>query len=161
METRTELFTDADLARLKQKRKRALIASALIAGAALLCCVLLCVFTRTGNVKRMALTAIAVSTAAGWAVLSLLMFPATDAKHELKHAGMLRMGPEERVRGTLRLEPGLMRIVGSIRFRTLRVSTAEGERRVKVCASRAALLPEGEELTLVVVNGYAAAFETP
>lgn len=159
METRTELFTDADLARLKQKRKRALVASALIGGLALLCCVLLCALTRTGNVRQLAFAAIAVSTAAGWAVISLLSFPAADAKHELKHAEMLRLGPEERIRGTLSLEPDLMRIIGSIRFRTLRVSTAEGEKRVKVCASRASLLPEGKELTLCVVNGYVAAFE--
>ena len=40
---------------------------------------------------------------------------------------LLRMGPEERIRGALRLEPDTMRIIGSIRFRTLRVRTAEGE----------------------------------
>lgn len=159
MDTRTEVFTDADLARLEKKRKRSLVAAALIGGAALLCCVLLCVFTRTGNVKQMALSAIAVSTAAGWAVISLLSFPAADAKHELTHAKMLREGPEERLRGSLRFEPDVMRIRNSIRFRTLRVQGAEGERRVKVCASRAALLPEGRELTLCVVNGYVAAFE--
>lgn len=159
MNMRTELFADAELARLQKKRKSSLVASALIGGLALLCCVLLCAFTRTGNTARLALAAITVSTLAGWAVLSLLMFPAADAKHELKHAEMLRMGPEERIRGTLCLEPGALRIRKSIRFRTLRVSTAEGERHVKVCASRAALLPDGKELTLCVVNGYAAAFE--
>lgn len=156
---RTELFSGAERARLRKKRKSALAAAALIGGLALLCCVLLCVLTRTGNAERMALTAIAVSTVGGWAALSLLMFPADAAKVELRHAEMLRAGPEETLRGTLRFEPGVMRIIGSIRFRTLRVSGAEGERRVKVCASRAGLLPEGKELTLHVVNGYVAAFE--
>lgn len=161
MVNRTELFTDADLARLKRKRTSALTAAALIGGLALLCCVLLCVFTRTGNAERMAFAAIAVSTVGGWAALSLLMFPAADAKHELRHAEMLREGPEERLRGTIGFEPGLMRIIGSIRFRTLRVRTAEGERRVKVCTSRAPKLPEDRELTLCVVNGYVAALEEP
>lgn len=156
---RIELFPAADLARLGKKRRNSLAAAALIGGLALLCCVLLCALTRTGNADRMMLTAIAVSTVGGWAALSLLMFPAADARVELRHAEMLRAGPEEALRGTLRFEPGVMRIIGSIRFRTLRVQTAEGERRVKVCASRAPLLPEGRELTLRVVNGYVAAFE--
>lgn len=156
---RTELFGDADLARLKRKRKSSLAAAALIGGLALLCCVLLCLMTRTGNEDRMTLTAVAVSTVGGWAVLSLLMFPATDARYELCHAEMLRAGPEETLRGTLCFLPGVMRIIGSIRFRSLRLSGTEGERRVKVCASRAAMLPEGKEVTLYVVNGYVAAFE--
>ncbi|MBQ6465007.1 MAG: hypothetical protein IJJ43_01905 [Oscillospiraceae bacterium] len=156
---RTELFGGEELVRLRRKRKSSLLAAALIGGLALLCCVLLCCFVRTGNVKQLALSAISVSTVGGWAALSLLMFPAADAKHELRHAEMLREGPEERVRGTIGFEPGVLRIVGSIRFRTLRVRTEEGERRVKVCASRAAMLPERKELTLCVVNGYLAAFE--
>lgn len=159
MSNRTELFGGAELARLTKKRKNALTAAALIGGLALLCCVLLCVFTRTANARRMALTAIAVSTAGGWAVISLLAFPADSAKHELRHAAMLREGPEEALCGTVSLEPGVMRIRGSIRFRTLRLRSGEGERRLKVCASRAPLLPEGRELRLYVVNGYTAAFE--
>lgn len=156
---RTDLFSGEYLARLRKKRRSSLVAAALIGGLALFCCVLLCTLTRTGNADRMALTAIAVSTVGGWAVLSLLMFPAADAKHELRHAEMLAAGPEETLCGAVRFEPGTMRIIGSIRFRTLRLSGAEGERRVKVCASRAALLPEGKELALTVVNGYVAAFE--
>lgn len=159
MKKRTELFGGDELARLTKKRNGALTAAALIGGLALLCCVLLCIFTRTGNAQQMALTAIAVSTVGGWAVISLLVFPAETARHELRHAAMLREGPEEELRGTLSLEPGLMRIRGSIAFRTLRLRGEAGERRVKVCASRAGLLPEGRELRLYVVNGYAAAFE--
>ena len=52
-----------------------------------------------------------------------------------------------------------MRIKGSIRFRSGRVRSAEGDRRIKVCASRASLLPEGKELSFKVVNGYIAAWE--
>ena len=156
---RTVLFGGDQLVRLRKKRKSSLLAAALIGGSALLCCVLLCCFVRTGNVRQLALTAIAVSTVGGWAALSLLMFPAADSKHELRHAEMLQAGPEERLRGVPAFEPGVLRIVGSIRFRTLRVRTDEGERRVKVCASRAGLVPEGRELTLCVVNGYLAAFE--
>ncbi len=159
MDNRTELFTDAELARLKRKRKSALTAAALIGGLALLCCVALCALARTENADRLALTAIAVSTVGGWAALSLLMFPAADAKCELRHAEMLRAGPEETLCGTFAFEPGVLRIIGSIRFRTLRLRTAEGERRVKVCASRAPKLPEGRALRLYIVNGYAAAWE--
>lgn len=159
MMKRNDLFDSAEIARLKRKHKTSVTAAVLIGGLALLVCVLLCVFTRTGNAERMMLTAIAVSTVGGWIMLSLLMFPATDARHELRHAGMLREGPEESVRGMLTLEPGAMRIKGSIRFRSGRVRSAEGDRRIKVCASRAPLLPEGKELSFKVVNGYIAAWE--
>ena len=159
MMKRNDLFDSAETARLKRKYKTSVTAAALTGGLALLCCVLLCVFTRTGNARQMALTAIAVSTVGGWITLSLLMFPASDARHELRHAGMLSEGPEETLCGTLALEPGALRIKGSIRFRSGRVRSAEGDRRVKVCASRAALLPEGKELRLTLVNGYIAAWE--
>ncbi len=159
MNTRTELFPDAELQRLEKKRKRSLTASALIGGLALLCCVLLCALTNTANAVRLAFCAIAVSTLAGWAVISLLVFSAAEAKHELRHARMLREGPEERLCGALSLDRDTMRIRGSIRFRFGRLRGEEGERRVKVCASRAALLPQGRDVTLFLVNGYIAAFE--
>ena len=90
MMKRNDLFDSAEIARLKRKHKTSVTAAVLIGGLALLVCVLLCVFTRTGNAERMTLTAIAVSTVGGWIMLSLLMFPATDARHELRHAGFRR-----------------------------------------------------------------------
>lgn len=158
MSKRNDLFDSVSFARLKRKRNVCVTAAALIGGLALLCCVLLCVFTRTGNARSMEVSAILTSTVGGWIVLSLLMFPVADAGHELRHAAMLREGPEETVRGALALEPGTMRIKGSIRFRSGRVRTEDGERRVKVCASAAAALPQGRELTFTVVNGYIAAW---
>ncbi len=159
MDTRTDLFPDAELRRLEKKKKRAEAAAALIGGLALLCCVLLCVFTRTANAQRMELSAIGVSILGGWAVMSLLFFPAASSRHELRHAQMLRGGPEETVCGAGVYEPGALQIRGSIRFRTLRLRTVEGEKRVKVCASRASTIPEGRALRVYTVNGYAAAFE--
>ena len=156
-----ELYTRDELDRLGRKIRRRTAALIAVFAAATAVCAALCVLTTTGNAAAMERAAIAVFTPAGWFCLYHLRFTVLEGKHELTHGEMLLSGERETVAGVIALSPETLRIKNSIRIRRVTVTDGGASRRVTVNARKAALLEDIDgPVTLFVVNGYVAAYET-
>ena len=154
-----ELYSDADLARMKRQISRRSAAHAAIAAVALAVCVALILLTRTGNAARMELTVIAVSTIAGWVVLYGTIFRVVARRRELRHAAMLRGEERQAVSGTVVVTDERVAIHRSIVARRVEVRGEGDPQRLLVCEERAAALAEARPSTVYTVHGYVAAYE--
>ena len=161
MDTCTELFGAGELARLRRRHKRWIIALTAVGAAALAACVTFCALTRTGNAARMELSAVAVSTAAGWFILYCARFVVRRDRGEIGHAHMLLTGERVPVTGFLELAPETVRIPGGVELRRVWVTDGDKPQRLSVLARKAAALEavSGRRVTLYTVNGFAAAYE--
>ena len=157
-ETVTELYTDADMERMRQKGKIWQRALCILAGAALAVCVGLALLAGTESALRMELAAVAVSTVAGWIVIYGVLFVVTPLRRELAHAAMLRTEERQRVEGEAAVTDERFTIRKSVAVRRVEVRR-EGEEPVRllVCASRAGALAGAS--ALYVCHGYVAAYE--
>lgn len=158
METKVELYSPADLARLKTKKRRWSVALWSFSGAALLCCVLLCVKTNTGNAARMERWAVIVSTLSGWIVMTLGLDVVAALKKEAAHVQHMLTGPRETAEGTLVLTDEVIPIRGSVRVRRGVLQTENGERRLLIHARRAGALTPGK-VRISTVHDYVVAAE--
>ena len=154
----TELYTDADLARMQRYIKRWRTALLAVAAAALAACVVMVALTETKNAQRMELATIAVSTLAGWFVLYWAMFTVSPARRELAHARMLRSEERERTEGAVTVTAERFTIRKSVPVRRVEVLTGEQTERFLVSASRAGALAAGVT-AVYTVHGYVAAYE--
>lgn len=156
-----ELYTEADLARMRRSIRRGCAAHALLAALALTACLAMIARTGTGNAARMELAVILVSTVAGWIVLYGQLLVVLPRRRELRHAVMLRADERETVTGVIAVTDQQVPIRKSIT--ALRVEVrGEGESRwVLVCQTRAGALAALDAATLYTVHGYVAAYEVP
>ena len=152
-----ELYTDAELEKLRRKIKAWTVALAVISAVGLAVCVTLAVLTNTANAQRMELYAIAVSIAVGWFVIYCACFAVGSSRRELAHAGTLRDGERERTEGRVTVTRQRLRIKKSITAKRVRVETPDGESLFWVAESRAPLL-EGAS-AVWTVHGYVAGYE--
>ena len=154
-----ELFSDADLERLRRQIGRRRTFHMALAAVALATCVGLIAMTNTRNAARMELTAIIVSTVAGWIVIYGSVFTVRARARELRHAVMLRGEEREEARGDVVVTDERIAIRRSITARRVEVR-GEGEtRKLLVCESRAKALAAAGAKTLYTVHGYVAAYE--
>lgn len=154
-----ELYGDADLARFRRQIRQRCIAYAVLAILALTACIVMVALTRTGNAARMELSAIAVSTLAGWIILYGCIFTVTALRRELAHATMLRTGERQAVHGTVTVTDERVVIRRSITARRVEVRDEDETHRLLVCESRAAALAACGEATVYAVHSYVAAYE--
>lgn len=154
-----ELYSDADIARLRQQIKRRRAVHVAVAVLALAACIGLILGTSTRNAARMELMTIIVSTVAGWFVIYGIVFKVTARKRELRHATMLRGEERQAVRGEVVVTDEKVAIWKSITARRVEVR-GEGEpERLWVCESRADALAAAGARTLYAAHGYVAAYE--
>ena len=154
-----ELYTDEDMEKLRRKIRRWRIALCAFSTLALCMCVAFAAAADTANAETMELAAVVTSIAAGWIVLYCAMFPAENARRELRHAGTLRDGKRERVEGKVTVTKRWLRIKKSITAREVVAETPEGRRQFWVVDSRAVRLSEAEPAAIFISHGYAAAYE--
>lgn len=154
-----ELYTDEDMEKLRRKIRRWRIALCAFSALALCVCAAFAAAADTANAETMELAAIVTSIAAGWIVLYCAMFPAENARRELRHAGTLREGKRERVEGKITVTKHWLRIKKSITAREVVVETPEGRRQFWVVDSRAMRLSRDEPSAICISHGYVAAYE--
>ena len=158
-ETVTELYTDADMERMRQKGMIWRRALCVLAGAALAVCVSLALLAGTENALRMELAAAAVSTVAGWIVIYGVLFVVTPLRRELAHAAMLRTEERQRVEGEAAVTDERFTIRKSVTVRRVVVTRGEETRRLLVCDSRAEALKAAGAAAVYTCHGYVAAYE--
>lgn len=155
-----ELYSDADMEKLKKRVKVWTVALIALGAAALAVCVVLAALTNTLNAMRMELSCAAVSTVAGWLVIYFAVFKVSAGRRELRHAQMLRREGRERLEGTVTVTREGFAIRKSVPVRRVEVRSAKGEpRRILVCQSRAKALEEARPAAVYAAHGYAAAYE--
>ena len=155
----TELYSDADMARMRahvRRWGRALLA--LAAGALAVCVTLVCL-ANTKNAQRMELATIIVSTVAGWIGIYCGVFIWARSRRELAHAEMLRGEERERVEGAVTVTDERFTIRRSVTVRRVIVRQGEETHRLLVCDSRAGALAAANASAVYTCHGYAAAYE--
>lgn len=154
-----ELYTDEDVENLRRKIRRWRAVLCAISVLAMCMCVTFAASADTANAGTMEFAAVVTSIAAGWIVLYCAMFPAENARRELRHAGTLRDGKRERVEGKVTVTRRWLRIKKSITAREVVVETPEGRRQFWVVDSRAMRLSRDEPSAICISHGYVAAYE--
>lgn len=154
-----ELYTDADMDRLRRHIRRWRTALGLLAAAALAACLVLAGLTNTANAQRMELAAVAVSTLAGWVVLYGVIFVVSPARREMEHAAMLRREERQTAAGTVTVTDERFVIRKSVAVRRVEVRGEDETQRLLVCESRAKVLAAVGTAVLYTCHGYVAAYE--
>ena len=152
------LYSREDIRRLEKKKRLWTAALCIIAGAAFLACVSLCLLTNTANAERMERAVIALSGGAGCVCLYLRRFTVADTRHEIDHARMLLSGEGAVYEGVLTVTKERLRIRNSVTIRLVTLEEDGKPRRLKVIETRTARLAalEGRTVRVRVVNGYIA-----
>ena len=154
-----ELYSETDLARLKQRIKRWQIALWILVVCALAAALMLIALTGTGNAAQMEHTVIAVSTVTGWIVIYCSVFVVTAGRRELSHANMLRSEERQAVRGVVKVTDERVAITRSITARRVEVHDNGEPHLLLVSESRADALTAVGEAVLYTAHGYVAAYE--
>ena len=154
-----ELYSDAELARLKARIRRGQVFHCLLAVAALTACLVMIACTNTRNAGQMELATILVSTVAGWIVIYGSVFGVMLRRRELRHAVMLREGEREEARGAVTVTGERIVIRRSITARRVEVRGEGDVQRLLVCESRADALAAANASAVYTVHGYVAACE--
>lgn len=154
-----ELYSDADLARMRRHIARWRRALWILGAAALAVCVCLTALADTRSAQRMEQIVIAVSTLAGWIVIYGGVFVVTASRRELAHAEMLRREERQRVEGQILVTDQRFTIRKSVAVRRVEVRDQEQTHRLLVCESRAGALAAAEAAAVYTCHGYVAAYE--
>ena len=144
--------------RLQKQNHRLVLGLAVSGGAALIGFVLLCVGVNPLNAQRRMAACFALWCLWGWPALFLLRFRYARRRRDLRHVEWVCGEARERLEGELRLEPGELRLRGSVPVRRLTLQTEARERRLKVHAdlARALEAAEGRPVTLTLAGGFVA-----
>ena len=154
-----ELYSETDLARLKQRIKRWRRLLWILAACALTAVLGLISHTSTGNAAQMEHAVIAVSTVAGWIIIYCNIFVVTAGQRELSHANMLRNEERKAVQGIVKVTDERVAITRSITARRVEVRDNDGTHLLLVSESRADTLAAAGEAVLYTAHGYVAAYE--
>ena len=154
-----ELYSDADLDRLRKQIRQRRAANSLIAAAALVACIAMIACADTRNAASMEIASIIVSTVAGWIVIYGSVFVVSVRRRELRHATMLHEEERQTVSGVVTVTDERVVIRRSITARRVEVRGEKETQRLLVCESRAAALAQAGADTVYAVHGYVAAYE--
>ena len=162
METMTELYTSAGLARLRGKRLvwRALFWAVALGGLAV--CVFFCLRAEAGAERALFWRLVWIAAPCGCVCIALYLFFCAPLRRLAEHTAHMRDGERETLRGVVTVTGDLVRIRRSITVRTVLLDAGGAQRRLSVYAPYARLLGRTpREMTLAVVHGYIAAFAPP
>ncbi len=166
------LYSSETIRQEKQNARKGTLLAAVLGGAALMICIVLCFGIRTANAETRRLTVIAVSTLGGWSVILLtegLILPETrEFRHEegillgvqdAATGGFVREDPETHFGEILSVD-GVFRIPKSISF--FPVTLREGEETIPLrlnARNRKDFPPAGTRIRAVSVRGYITEYE--
>ncbi len=152
-----ELYSDEDVARLRQKIKRWTVGLCILAGIALAVCIAMAAIAGTATADQLEFATIAVSTVAGWVVIYDAIFVVSAKRKELSHAEMLKSEQWERMKGRPVLTGRQVRIKKSIVAKQVELQGSGQE--VLVCETKAKILEKADAIAVYTAHGYVAAYE--
>lgn len=155
-----ELYSDAELEKLKTKIKIWTGALCALGLAGLTACIAMAALTTTGNAERMELACVGTAIVTGWVVIYCAIFVVTAARREYGHATMLRTEERERIEGPVKVTKERLLIKKSIAVRRVEVETENGPVRLLVTDRRADKLAKAGASAVYVAHGYVAGYDT-
>ncbi len=152
-----ELYTEEDIARMKNKILRWTVGLGIFGGLALAACIIMAAVSTTATAEKLEIASILVSAAAGWVVIYDALFVVIAGKRELSHAQMLHT--EERIRreGSPVVTDKRLKIRKSIIAKRVRLPGSDD--RILVCESVAKKLSKANATAIYTAHGYVAAYE--
>lgn len=155
-----ELYSSDELHRMEERNRHWIIGLSIFSIAALAVCISFALRTRTLNAMQMELSAVAVSTVAGWIVLYFALFRVRTGRREIQHAVMLQDAERDRYEGTVSLQKEQFLIRKSVPVQRVEVRDENGEvARLLICRNKSAALAQARPTAVYVTHGYVAAYE--
>lgn len=156
----TELYSVSTIDFLKRKNKVLLWVAGAIFALSTAACILMIVFTRTGNAAAMQKSCVITACCANSTVLYLVLEKILPNRREYRHEeGMLKV-KRETVTGRVTISDDVTEIPDSIGIVNVKVETGNGPQRYFLNRSKTKELKSaGEELTLQTAHGYVVAYE--
>lgn len=154
-----ELYSDAELERLRKKIRTWSVAAAAVLAGGIIACTVMAALTTTGNAERMELSAVATSVATGWVTIYCCYFAVGTARREYLHAVMLRTEERVRTEGDIKVTGERIAIRRSITARRVEIAGPEGGARMLVTERKAAELGACGAVAVYSAHGYIAAYE--
>ena len=152
-------YRQEELTAARAAQKRTGAAMAVVAGAGLVVCVVLCCLaTRKNQDVTLPLT-IGASTLAGWIVIFLSHSRYDGAKARARHAELMLTGPRERFSGRFTKLEGVYRVKKGVSIRKVRLQEEFHETLLTVSDEKAALLPDDFTGTVETVYDCIVAYE--
>ncbi len=155
-----ELYSSEELHKMEQTNRHWIIGLSMFSAAALAVCISFALRTRTLNAMQMELSAVAVSTVAGWIVLYFALFRVRTGRREIQHAVMLQDEVRDRYEGTVSLQKEQFLIRKSVPVQRVEVQDENGEIvRLLICSNKSNTLAQAHPTAVYVTHGYVAAYE--
>ena len=153
---------EEELSLLKKRKKLLTVVFAILACAAVIAFIVLCLLVRTENAQTFHWILIAAAVAAGWICISLHVLGIQEARTQAGHLDMLLKGEKEIITGRMTLTRESISIPKSIRIRKVLLDTGEGEpKRLNLDERWVSRLPaDGSLVNLAVTHSYIAGVET-
>ena len=156
---RHSFYRQEELTEAEAVRKRTRTAMAVVAGAGLLVCVILCCFaTRQNQDVTLPLT-VGTSTLAGWIVIFLSHSRYDAARARARHVELMLTGPRERFSGRFTKQEGVYRVKKGVSIRKVRQQEEFRETMLTVFDEKAPLLPDEFTGTVEMVYDCIVAYE--
>ncbi len=154
------LYSPDEAAGLSRRARLYRTVALILAAAALCVCVLLCFGVRPNNTPRRLFEVIAVSTAAGWAVILLMNVGYRPLIGTARHIQHISSAEATEYAGTFRKTGKLFQIPGSIVVQKIRLQQGDKALILNVDARKAHLLPDdGTKLRVQCRGTFITAFE--
>ncbi len=155
-----ELYSSDELKQMEQTNRRWIIGLSIFSAAALAVCISFALRTQTLNAMQMELSAVAVSTVAGWIVLYFALFRVRTGRREIQHAAMLQDETRDRYAGTVSLLKEQFLIRKSVPVQRVAVQEENGEMvKLLICRNKSKTLEQAHPTAVYVTHGYVAAYE--
>ena len=152
-------YQQAELERAKAAEKRIGVTMAVVAGAGLALCVLLCCFVTRKNQGLLRPLTIGISLLAGWIVIFLSHSRYDRVKAQVRHVELMLTGPRERFTGRFEKREGVYRVKKGVSIRKVAMQGTFHETLLTVADEKAALLPDSFEGTVETVYDCIVAYE--
>ncbi len=155
-----ELYRKEVQERARERKSRAAKAMLAVAGAGLLICILLCVFTTRKNEGVMLPLTIGTSVLAGWIVIFLSHAVYGEANATVRHMEAMYEGERETVCGRFTKTGDVYRIRHGVTMRRVRFVSEDGHDSVlNICESLQKDLPDTFCGRADTVYGFIVAYE--
>lgn len=156
---RIELYRKESQEKAQARCVRTRNAMLAIAGAGLLACILLCVFTTRKNEDVMLPLTIGASVLSGWIVITLLHTVYGESKATIRHMQAMEEGEREALSGRFEKTAEVYRIRHGVTVRRVRARIGERDTMLNIADALSKDLPDAFAGTVDAVHGFIVAYE--
>ena len=159
MKTKTELYTKDEPNKIGLSVKIWIVIAAVLGVLGAAACVAVCLITRQSNINRMYMTAVIVSVAVGWIIISIAHFRIDELRYKKQHVKAILEGEREKVDGSFSFTGERIMIKKGVNMFTVEARTGTGTKTVYLFEDKKARFPIDKAVSIDTVHGFIAAYE--